>query len=144
MLLSSQCPLQVKVFRNLVRPRVGFTMMRYTIKRKRLPKARKDQVYTLTVYMGFLGEERSNKRGAMVQYPVISHREGICKYRDLTRMQRLLDAHDTIPVPTTSKVLKSKVPARSSNGHSQAMHKSPAKRPAKSAKSKDKQIPMAV
>ena len=91
-------------------------MMKYTIKRKRLPQARMDQVYTLTIYMGCLGQEGSNTREAKVQYPVINHREGICKYRELRRMQRLLDAQDLVSVPSTPKALPSNVVVRPAHG----------------------------
>lgn len=83
-------------------------MMKYTIKRKRLPKARRDQVYTLTIYMGYLGKEGVNTREAKVQYPVISHREGLCKYRELRRLQRLLDeAQSAISVQAPARVVQS-------------------------------------
>ena len=69
-------------------------MMKYMIRRKRLPQARLDQVYTLTVFLGVVSDG-SSEREAKVQYPVMSHREGICKYREILRMQRVLDEQAT-------------------------------------------------
>ncbi|MEM9215292.1 MAG: hypothetical protein AAGD25_13200 [Cyanobacteria bacterium P01_F01_bin.150] len=105
-------------------------MIKYAIKRKRLPQARRDQVYTLTIYMGYLENEGAHTREAKVQYPVISHREGLLKYRELRRMQRLLDAQEPIPLPPApmvvqpsnstrsvhNKTLKTSLPRRSGKG----------------------------
>ena len=106
-------------------------MMKYTIKRKRLPQARFDQVYTLTIYMGYLGNDGSSTREAKVQYPVISHREGLCKYRELIRMQRVLDAQETIAIaqPAKPKVIQPTVAARTP--HAVAVKASASKRSAK-------------
>lgn len=75
-------------------------MMKYTIKRKRLPQARIDQVYTLTIYMGYLGNDGDTTREAKVQYPVVSHRDGLCKYRELRRLQRILEEQQEAVVLT--------------------------------------------
>lgn len=113
-------------------------MMKYTIKRQRLPQARIEQVYTLTIYMGYLGKEGANTREAKVQYPVINHREGICKYRELRRMQRLLDAQDSVSLKTTPNVVPSSVVVRPA--HSQVVKPSSSKRSAQ----QNQPIPIAV
>lgn len=95
-------------------------MMKYTIKRQRLPKARFDQAYTLTIYLGQLSD-RSTNREAKMQYPVVNHREGLCKYREIRRFQRLLDEQSaalTRPNPLTVKS-KVAVTSQQSNQSSQ-------------------------
>ena len=114
-------------------------MMKYTIKRQRLPQARLDQVYTLTIYMGYLGKDGSKTREAKVQYPVISHREGLCKYRELRRLQRRLDEQDTTAMPHPKpQVVASAVATRAS--HPSSTKASASKRSVKHSK----KMPVAV
>lgn len=80
-------------------------MMKYTIKRQRLPKARFDQAYTLTIYLGQLGD-RSTPREAKMQYPVVNHREGLCKYREIRRFQRLLDEQSSAALPRANPLAR--------------------------------------
>lgn len=68
--------------------------MKYEIKRRRLPKARLDQVYTLTIFVGVVSADDPNPREAKIQYPVMSYGEGIHKYREVKRIQSFLEAKD--------------------------------------------------
>jgi len=116
-------PIVDVVFRS-VRPRARATMMKYTIKRQRLPKARFDQAYTLTIYLGQLGD-RSTTREAKMQYPVVNHREGLCKYREIRRFQRLLDEQSASlsrsnPLAVQSKMAVTSKPPNASSKRPQA------------------------
>lgn len=114
--------------------------MKYTIKRKRLPQARIDQVYTLTIYMGHLGNDGDKTREAKVQYPVISHRDGLCKYRELRRLQRILEEQqDAVTVSQTQPQVV-KAPAASRSAHSSMSKKSKTKR----SSTQSNQMPVAV
>ncbi|MEB3358802.1 MAG: hypothetical protein VKK04_18895 [Synechococcales bacterium] len=68
--------------------------MKYTIQRKRLPHTRDDQIYTLIIFLGELGNGNLKDKELRVQYPVSSHREGIVKYREVRQFQKWLEQRE--------------------------------------------------
>ncbi|MEB3229593.1 MAG: hypothetical protein VKJ64_01185 [Leptolyngbyaceae bacterium] len=68
--------------------------MKYEIKPKRLPTAKPNEGYTLTIFVEIVDTESACIREAKIQYPVENSQHGREKYRELRRMQRILNGQD--------------------------------------------------
>lgn len=68
--------------------------MRYEINPKRLPTAKPKEGYTLTIFVDIVDAESACIREAKIQYPVENFQHGRDKYRELRRIQRLLNGQD--------------------------------------------------
>ncbi|NEQ97287.1 MAG: hypothetical protein F6K30_11275 [Cyanothece sp. SIO2G6] len=68
--------------------------MRYEISPKRLPTAKPKEGYTLTIFVDIVDTESTCIREAKIQYPVETYQHGKDKYRELRRIQRILNGQD--------------------------------------------------
>lgn len=79
---------------SVVRIERGVNKMRYEISPKRLPTAKPKESYTLTIFVDIVDTEKACIREAKIQYPVETFQHGKDKYRELRRIQRILNGQD--------------------------------------------------